>query len=258
MNLTSTVVLCLLASSLGAPTASVAQDTENPETVQQPIIAGTDVLPEGQTNLGLVRVNTSIGACSGVLLTERWVLTAGHCFSQSEQVHQTTVTLLGRPSVGSDLVYVWGAELDLNGNPSPRGYDLALIRLESDITPVAFRQKPILYAFGTTNLTNKMGNFYGQGMNSYYQPGPPPVPPAGYGIWRSAALKISRQVSRYSISPENQVRSGWEDFLVAEATAAGQVCAPGDGGGPVFWIDERGQPWLAAIQFAGGWQCANP
>jgi hypothetical protein len=229
---------------------ATAQPSEDIGTVQSPIIGGTPVTDNDRRNLGLVSISSG---CSGVLLTDRWILTAGHCFGA--RPYSVTVSSVDA-SATSDLVYEFGGELDGTGAPGRRGYDLALVRANRPLVSAPFTQKGIFNPL--PNLINKNAIFYGQGLRTYFQPGPPPVSPKGFGTWRQAILTIQRQISNLFRSPPPD-RPGWPDLLVASANSAGQVCAPGDSGGPVFFTDSGTNiQSLVGIQVSGDWVCSNP
>ena len=242
------VAFVLLAAHALPVTAQTREDTG---TVRSPIVGGTVVTDNDRRNLGLVTLSSG---CSGVLLTDRWILTAGHCFGARPFSPFTVSSVDG--SATSDLVYEFGGELDQKGATGLRGYDLALVRVDKPLVSAPFKQKEI-FNIALPPLGNKNATFYGQGLSTYFQPGPPPVPPTGFGTWRQAILTIQKQISNKRTSPPPD-RPGWPDFLVSSPNSAGQVCAPGDSGGPVFFTDSATNiQSLVGIQVSGNFVCPN-
>jgi Trypsin len=223
-------------------------ESEHLGHVGQAIITGKTVGAGEQELRGLVTLNG--GSCSGVLIANDWVMTAGHCVSSARPPAPVRVSLNGVNRNG-DATYQFGGGLGPTGlflNPS-YGPDLALIHLS----------QPFIIAGATTGFVNrlyegtpaslnaKLVASYGQGISIYAQPGTPPLPPTGAGTWRAADLTVSNvSATTYRISP---APSG-------NPNLPNQITAFGDSGGPAF-IWENSIPFLVGIQSTSNPICNN-
>jgi Trypsin len=206
----------------------------------QYIISGFSVDAATQMDYGLVMVNT----CSGVLLTNEWALTAGHCVNRAPSV---TIKFLpaGDPNAQtntSSQVYVMGWDLPCPPKQTPpgpgtcRGYDLALVKSSA----------PFRVNGSTTNFVNtlfdpsgarpgKAIQFFGQGVN-VAGPGQP-----GLGQWRFAGFSIASVVTSppFPDPPaptDPNPRRAYPPSVTVNSNAFGQILAPGDSGGPAFFV----------------------
>lgn len=204
--------LTVLLLSLELSGSAFAQPTG---VSQQALTGGTAVSQAEEQRLGLVNVRTytvATGAgvgCSGILLTNVWALTAGHCLD-SMTGRRTDITVTGVPGVyTADAIYKFGAWAN-----DPAGPDLGLVRLSRPV-PLDGSTNSFFTRLNRDDPTGKTSTVYGRSTGGY--------------------LSLTTRVS--SVGGRT---------LQIEAGPVGETTAQGDSGGPVF-VQNGGQSLLAGI-----------
>ena len=212
------------------------------------IVDGNPVSATEQQDKGLVILSSPSGTCSGVLIVNDWVLTAGHCAIRNRLAPKNIQVALNGVTIAADAVYLFGGYVD------EVGPDLALMHLSAPFnvngSTTGFRNQ--IWSGAARNLIGKTVASYGQGRNVC-------AGRTGSGTYRAGDFVVERRA--YAAlglpnDPANPPRSG--NFVERTAgpyyqllrNANGRIHRPGDSGGPSF-IFENGTAFLTGIQSGG-------
>ncbi len=220
------LVVALVAAPLGTRPASAIAHGEDGSYPFATLLTMTG-LPAG----GGGRRDSS---CSGALIAERWVITAGHCFrdASGRRVNRTvaerTTAVVGRADLtGGDGVEVPVADV----HQAPDNADVALVELGAPVTGIT----PL--RLSTT----------------------PPAPGetvrlAGYGLTSSdeSATTTRLQTGRFEVDAVGEQLIETSGFSPSDLTSP----CPHDSGGPYF-REDGGAPVLVAVVSTGP-GCPHP
>lgn len=221
-----TLALSLLAST------GCGSGVDDLSTIDQSVINGVEVDASLIRSRGLVRVSTLTGIkCSGVLLANDLVLTAGHCLSSNTPTGWTEMFAEYDGQSQDGQRFYWFGTWD---RPT-LGPDLGLLQLQDGFeingshTGFGHAIEPVT----SDELAGRKLQIYGRGNNSS-------TGPDGWDVWRRGEV-----TGLLKIAPYDDEYAFWDGLT-------GQMIAPGDSGGPSFIEDEDGVR-LVGIHSTGNW-----
>jgi hypothetical protein len=213
------------------------------------VVNGDAVTEQEQRERGLVVLGIPGASCSGVLLSNDWLMTAGHCADASRLQPSTITARFDGTEIAADALYLFG------GYSDEVGPDLALVHLAA----------PFSINGNTTGFVNHLWSgdveslvasdavvaFYGQGRSECGVA-------TGVGTYRSADLPVSGSGYVANERPNNPAAADRTTFTQADggvyhrvvANREEQVTTGGDSGGPAF-VWENGVPYIVGIQSGG-------
>ena len=223
---------------------------------------GTDDYPN-VCMMGMSVDGVPIGICSGILIDEGVVLTAGHCIEYARNFEQIygPGSVLVEVFFGIDLSYPgvgpgdgldvddYFAHPDYYWGPQSNPHDVGVLILKEPVTGIT----PAVIA--TQGLLDELKAEKMLSGGSYKEK----FTVVGYGgtlEWPPPMITYD-YTRQYAESGYRALLPAWLRLSQNQATGDGGSCF-GDSGGPVFWSDGNGDEILVGITSWGDPHCISP
>uniref|UniRef100_A0A8C3VQX4 Transmembrane protease serine n=1 Tax=Catagonus wagneri TaxID=51154 RepID=A0A8C3VQX4_9CETA len=213
---------------------------------EERIIGGTKA-EEGDWPWQVSLQRNNLHHCGGVLISDRWILTAAHCFRSYSDPRQWTATFGISTIFPKERIAVRNILIHNNYNPETHENDIALVQLNREVTFTKNIHSVCLPEATQTIPPGSTAYVTGWGSQRYSGNTVPDLEQAQVNI-------ISNDVCNSPAGYNGDVLPG---MLCAGLPEGGADACQGDSGGPLQQEDSR-RLWFLVGIVSWGYQCGLP
>ncbi|XP_077474708.1 tryptase-like [Stigmatopora argus] len=243
-------ILLLLLLSLAASRSQPDVCGQAPLNTRIRIVGG-QVAPEGAWPWQVSLLRNGFHFCGGSLITSEWVMTAAHCFDDTDPV--TVTVVLGRqqqngPNPNEEARLIAALIIHPDYNPANFDNDVALLRLSTPVTFTNFIRPVCLAAASSTFFAGTKSWVTGWGDIAFGVPAPPPG--------ELMEVQVPIVGNRQCYCDYSGINPITENMICAGPREGGRDTCQGDSGGPL--VTKKGPVWVQNGIASFGLGCAQP